>query len=407
MTTTWSTRSDVVAAVRREWTSGRLLGARVPRHDLPGVPWPRVTTLPFRVRLSGPDRTDLAGRWPDVTRWAQDLTSWSAVRIEFRDVSHRSLGRQALPAVAVIDTAEAAVLLLRQAVVARAFDALVDATPAAFLRWMAAHPNRVVEEAHDWPQIIGAVQWLADNEVRGLYVRQVEMPGVHTKVLESHKRTITELLAEVRQPTVGGTGRHWFEDGLGLRRKPAMIRSRVLDPALRLIPGVADLAMPIASFASLDVPGVRTVFITENEINYLTLPDAQGAVVIFGSGNEVPELLAEVAWIRDHDVHYWGDIDTHGFAILDRLRGSIPGVRSMLMDRGTLLDHREAWVQEPSPTRRPLTNLTPDESAVYADLCRDAYGPRVRLEQERVSYAAVQQAVSTRLRRAPPRGPLG
>lgn len=396
MTRPWSTRSDVLDALRREWTSGRLLAARVPNHGPSDAPWPRVTTVPFRVRLTGPNQADLSGRWPDVTRWAQDLTSWSAVRIEFRDVGHRSLGRQSLPAAAVIDTVETATALLRLAAAAMEFDALVDVTPRAYLRWMAAHPHRVLEEARDWPQIIAAAQWLADNEVHGRYARQVEIPGVHTKVLESHKRTITDLLAGVRDRPMGAAGRHWFEDGLGLLRKPTLIRARVLDPALALLPGITDLAMPIGSFAALAMPNIQTVFITENEINYLTLPQVRGALVIFGSGNVAPELLAEAGWVRDRDIHYWGDIDTHGFAILDRLRGALPGVRSMLMDRQTLLDHRKAWVQEPSPTHRALANLTPDESAVYADLCRDAYGPRVRLEQERVACTAVRQAVSAR-----------
>src|ERR1022692_4377837 len=36
---------------------------------------------------------------------------------------------------------------------------------------------------------------------------------------------------------------------------------------------------------------------------------------------------------------YWGDIDTYGFHILDRLRVLFPDVQSLLMDRDTLLEH--------------------------------------------------------------------
>ena len=39
------------------------------------------------------------------------------------------------------------------------------------------------------------------------------------------------------------------------------------------------------------------------------------------------------------DLVYWGDLDTHGFAILNRLRECFPHARSMLMDRATLLAH--------------------------------------------------------------------
>ncbi|NOR71388.1 MAG: hypothetical protein GQ532_17115, partial [Methylomarinum sp.] len=33
---------------------------------------------------------------------------------------------------------------------------------------------------------------------------------------------------------------------------------------------------------------------------------------------------------------YWGDLDTHGFAILSRLRHYYPQVKSILMDEKTL-----------------------------------------------------------------------
>jgi hypothetical protein len=90
---------------------------------------------------------------------------------------------------------------------------------------------------------------------------------------------------------------------------------------------------------------------------------------------------------------YWGDIDTHGFAILSRLRGRFPHVRSMLMDRETLLTHKDQWVREPSPVTGLLSGLTADEAALYADLAGDVYGDRVRLEQERVAFGAVERAL--------------
>ena len=91
---------------------------------------------------------------------------------------------------------------------------------------------------------------------------------------------------------------------------------------------------------------------------------------------------------------YWGDIDTHGFAILNRLRHHLPQARSMLMDRATLLDHRDHWVTEPSPTMVTLDRLDRAESALYADLISDAYAPSVRLEQERISFSAVEKAIT-------------
>lgn len=91
-------------------------------------------------------------------------------------------------------------------------------------------------------------------------------------------------------------------------------------------------------------------------------------------------------WLADAEVAYWGDLDTHGFAILNQLRAWLPQTRSVLMDRGTLLAHRDRWVIEPSPTAARLDWLTPDEQALYQELVKDRLGERVRLEQERIAW---------------------
>jgi hypothetical protein len=42
-----------------------------------------------------------------------------------------------------------------------------------------------------------------------------------------------------------------------------------------------------------------------------------------------------------------------------------------------------------------LECLTADEAALYADLVDGVYGPAVRLEQERISFGAIEYAVSS------------
>jgi hypothetical protein len=49
---------------------------------------------------------------------------------------------------------------------------------------------------------------------------------------------------------------------------------------------------------------------------------------------------------------------------------------------------------EPSPTAVALDRLAAAESALYADLTSNTYGRSVRLEQERVSFSAVEKAVA-------------
>ncbi len=109
------------------------------------------------------------------------------------------------------------------------------------------------------------------------------------------------------------------------------------------------------------------------------------AIAVFGAGYGW-EALARAGWLQRCRLHYWGDIDTHGFAILDRLRGYFPHATSFLMDRETLLAHRLHWGEEPEPVRHDLSRLTTEEAAVYDDLRFDRLQPGLRLEQERVGF---------------------
>jgi hypothetical protein len=121
-------------------------------------------------------------------------------------------------------------------------------------------------------------------------------------------------------------------------------------------------------------------------------------MVIFGAGYGF-EVLAGASWLRACSVYYWGDIDTHGFAILDQLRAHFPHVHSLLMDRATLLVHQTQWGEEAQPVLRDLPRLSAAEAAVFDDLRKGRLGHTpmnggVRLEQERIGFTWVQQALA-------------
>ncbi len=183
-----------------------------------------------------------------------------------------------------------------------------------------------------------------------------------------------------------------FNQRYGLRSDPPLVRFRLLDPELT-IRGLDDLSLPPEQFASLKVP-LQRVFLTENRTNGLAFPECPGSLVVFGLGYGL-ESLAQVTWLGDVQVHYWGDLDTHGFGILNRLRGILPDARSFLMDRRTLDAHRALWGQEPADKRyrgKPA-RLTRPERALFDDLRLNRLGERVRLEQERIGFRRLQQAL--------------
>lgn len=115
---------------------------------------------------------------------------------------------------------------------------------------------------------------------------------------------------------------------------------------------------------------------------------------MFGLGYGL-DRLAQTPWLRDAEVYYWGDIDTHGFGILNRLRAAIPSARSFLMDRATLDAHRPLWGSEPVDHRYTgdTARLTQEERSLYEDLLLDRYGERVRLEQERIGYGWIERGL--------------
>ncbi|MDX8389479.1 MAG: DUF2220 domain-containing protein, partial [Mariprofundaceae bacterium] len=188
-----------------------------------------------------------------------------------------------------------------------------------------------------------------------------------------------------------------FARRYGFLDKPMMLRLRPLDTNIRLLHADAsqDVVMTAQAFARL-LPEVQSkikrIVIIENEINYLAFPEMSDALVLFGSGYGF-EALKQAKWLNQCELYYWGDLDTHGFAILNQLRSLFPQVRSFLMDRQTLLKHEAVWGFEPKQEKRELRHLTPEEAALYDDLRSNTLADQLRLEQERISFEHVKQHV--------------
>jgi hypothetical protein len=254
--------------------------------------------------------------------------------------------------------------------------------------WLTSHPMRALRLADDWDNLLATVRWIDERQVSGMYLRQIDVSGVDTKFIERHKGVISELLDAQLDPSRVDVAAPDFAGRYGFLRKPGHVRFRVAAS----MNGFSELSVRITEFAA-PPDGISQVYIMENEITYVAFPLPAAAMVILGGGYAVP-VLAPLRWLAGLDVVYWGDIDTDCFAILNQLRRHLPTARSMLMDHATLLGHREHWITEPSPTTASLDRLDQAESALYADLISNAYAPSVRLEQERIRFAAVEAAVA-------------
>jgi len=392
--TSWTTPSDLRDQVLRVWERGKILAAGITGETL----------FPLKLSMRRPEAQAIGHSFEAVRRWIRELEENSrsckgfGYDIEWADINHRQLGRNRMPSRVAVPTEADALRLIGMEREGRRFRALAQITAEKFpalAQWLSRRPLVVLLHAQDWPRILDVLAWFRDHPRSNLYLRQVDIAGVDTKFVEGRKALFSELLDIVLTRNDGPLAEavaQTFEQRYGLRTKPPVIRFRVLDRRIA-IAGLCDIAIPANDFAALNI-AARHVFVTENDINGLAFPDFPAAIVIFGLGYGV-DLLQSASWMAGAHIYYWGDIDTHGFAMLDRLRGGFPNARSLLMNRETLVAHRSLWVHEQAPYRAALSHLEPDEQALFDDLLYDRLGEKVRLEQERVSYAFLERSLKT------------
>ncbi|KJS58259.1 Wadjet anti-phage system protein JetD domain-containing protein [Streptomyces rubellomurinus] len=385
--TQWTTPDQVVEVLRRKWDGGRFL-----TEAAQGLPFE-----PIRIPLKGPAAADVISHFDKALAWAQ---SWAAsrhphLRIQTKTVRGRgNTPTNTIPDRAWIDTRENLWALLSvdtqvdlfHTLHSRAIDHDQD-----LAQWMATHPMKVLQAHAHWQRVVDTVCWIRDHVTNPIYLRQIDIPGVDTKFIETNKGLLSEILDVVLPASRinADAPRTDFAARYGFLSKPVYVRLRYLADQ----PGPFSELIVRADELTAQPSGVRRVFVLENEITYLSLPPVPNAIAILGSGYAAT-LLRHLPWLADVDLRYWGDIDTHGFAILSQVRRHFPHTRSLLMDRSTLLTHKSHWGEEKTQTIETPDHLTPDESELERDLRMGTYQPRLRLEQERIPISTVERALA-------------
>lgn len=397
----WTTLADLRALSLKAWSSGALLREV----------WKPTGLYPRRRSLRRPTAAALLRDYAAARAWAAELfAAVGPFTLETAEVGRSTVGANQLPAAAVFASAGDEIGFAGKAKEAARFVRLADemsALDSGFRAWVLRRPLKLLDLGADALTAGRVALWLRDNPEPGVYVRQLSLPGVHTKFIESHRAVISELAGELRSGTAldpdaeplaefpaepgsmlgltpARTPAARFAEGHGFLHPPELVRFRMLDLEVPLLGQARDLTVTADAFSTLRLPVTR-VLITENLVNFLALPERPATLAVYGGGYGFSS-LRDAAWLRDCEVLYWGDLDTHGFRILDQLRAVHPHVVSVMMDEATLLAHRDVWGSEPSPSRAVLSRLTAEESALYEGLCDDAFGRAVRLEQELIRW---------------------
>lgn len=291
--------------------------------------------------------------------------------------------------------------------------------------YIKTHARSIAQIGADFWVIVQLVDYLASlKRTPHIYVRQVSLPLMDTKFIERNYRMIDELLIlclpkerdlqeyePLESDKQGYKKSRSFSDFVkrwGFANKKEMIRWRMLDPKMNssLYEGAGamiDSIVPIDVLAHLKL-NFEHVIVCENEVCYLNLPAITNSIAIFGSGYKVG-LLSELPWLKDKDIIYWGDIDTHGFNILNSFREALNysfrdshydaslKVRTMLMDMDTLNSNKHYIVQESESVSTFLATLKGKEYLCYEALINHSMGKQVRLEQELIPFDQVLAAL--------------
>lgn len=267
--------------------------------------------------------------------------------------------------------------------------------------WVKKYPQKVIQYAESWQQLLNVCNYFKQNPNPNFYIRELPVK-VHTKFIENNKGILLDLLNVVlpsESINEEFTTAKEFEKRFRLKFNQSQIRVRVLDKHIsdKYLSGLTDLVITEEEFCGLLIP-CEKVFIFENKtnfsnlMNFLTLPQIENTIGIFGSGFSVSK-LKNALWLADKEIFYWGDIDTHGLKILSQIRGYFSKTKSIMMDFETLITFKDDWDRGEPIHESSLPNLNSDEQELFQFVRADNLNT-IRLEQEKISQEYVLKQIA-------------
>jgi hypothetical protein len=177
-----------------------------------------------------------------------------------------------------------------------------------------------------------------------------------------------------------------FEKRFNLLSKEQLIRIRFLDASKSPLQNITDISFTEKELKNYEFL-IENVLVTENLMNFLTLPILVNTIAIWSGGGFNISYLRNIEWLKTKQFYYWGDIDAQGFQILNQCRMYFPNTISIMMDRTTLQHFNPAEGTPAKPLQ--LSLLTPDETELYQTLIAG----NIRLEQEKITQIFADERI--------------
>ena len=316
--------------------------------------------------------------------------------LELTPKNTRKYGRQSLPTKISIDIQEDYLKLLNKQTEFKKFQAnvkLIRSLLPKLETWLFQNPRKVIDYDKQWEDLLKVCLYFQDNPCPNLYIRELPIK-IHTKFIEQNKTVISSLLEAILPPQaiqiVDKNSSHIFEQKFSLRYDEPLVRLRILDKQIKKTHNfpISDLLTPLSEFKHLDLK-YHNCFITENKMNFLTLPNLKNSIAIWGGGYRT-HILQSVNWLNFCNIFYWGDIDADGFKILSQFRTYFPQTVSIMMNQDTFKTFEKFAVNIKESEPENISNLTTEEYNLYSYVSKSG----TRLEQEHISQDFALQNLS-------------
>lgn len=249
----------------------------------------------------------------------------------------------------------------------------------------------LTEKDINWIDVLKVCQYFIETPRPNLYLRQLPIE-IHTKFIEENNALIQSLLDFLIPEHIRSLTQKRFAERFFLRYDEPLIRIRFLDENQQADFKFRDISIPLSDFEKFELPA-QNVLIAENKMNFLTLPLMHSTVAIWSGGGFNIAYLRNADWLSNKKIIYWGDIDEHGFQILQQLRTYYQHAQSVMMDMLTFEAFKMYAVNGSRNKSENLNLLTKDENDIFQYL--KTLDNNNRLEQEKIPQVYADECLRT------------